>query len=60
MEVSSLSLSPSCNEADSCVGVFNKAGLRDAQSYFERALTLDEDNVAAKVFLEKVGTLMAP
>ncbi|KAL1708628.1 hypothetical protein EV121DRAFT_287496 [Schizophyllum commune] len=38
-------------------GVFNKAGLRDAQSYFERALTLDEENVAAKVFLEKVRTL---
>ncbi|KAI5893910.1 uncharacterized protein SCHCODRAFT_02666980 [Schizophyllum commune H4-8] len=36
-------------------GVFNKAGLRDAQSYFERALVLDKDNVAARVFLEKVG-----
>ena len=31
--------------------------MRDAQSYFERALTLDEENVAAKVFLEKVRTL---
>ncbi|KAL1738865.1 hypothetical protein HDZ31DRAFT_16613, partial [Schizophyllum fasciatum] len=36
-------------------GAFNKSGVRDAQSHFERALSLDEENAAARVFLEKVG-----
>ncbi|TRM68129.1 hypothetical protein BD626DRAFT_480869 [Schizophyllum amplum] len=37
---------------------FNKTGLRDAQSHFERALALDENNAAARVFLEKIPRLM--